>query len=472
MTATRMVQPRSLRSRFALAIGIVIAVVVVATLAASNLTARRQLDHNLDSTLVRAATELQLAAKHDAQLPASGLCQYLAAPACSQVIAASGTGVSGPLLPVTAQARAVARGQAAPYFGHAVVAGLPVRTYVAPLGPGSAVEVALRSDQVSSALSRLQAVSALIGAIAVLLGAALAYLLSRAGLRPLRRLAATAEHIATDQDLSRRVRAGGPEEIARLSRAVNTMLTALDVSMAKQRQLVADASHELRRPLAGIRANAQLLLDSRLDLPTRQEVRDALTSGIDEVSALMTDIIELARDGEATLAREDLRLDLLASRAIRTAQRRWPAHHFAASLQPALINADADRLMRLVANLLDNAAKFSQAASRIDITVAGAAGPGGAVRLAIGDHGSGIDARDLPRIFDRFYRSAEARSKPGSGLGLAIAHQVATQHGATIEVTSTSDGTQVTVLFPSPGDGTHPPDADRGGAPSRRLRPR
>ena len=149
----------------------------------------------------------------------------------------------------------------------------------------------------------------------------------------------------------------------------------------------------------------------------------------EELSALVADLIELARGDQPSPALEDVRLDALVAEAIERAQRpRARTWSSATALEPAVIEGVPDRLARAVNNLLDNAARHSP-------LVEVHAGPSG---VRVRDHGGGIAPADLPHVFDRFYRGADARGRPGTGLGLAIVRQVAEQHGGTI--TAPSDG--------------------------------
>ena len=207
------------------------------------------------------------------------------------------------------------------------------------------------------------------------------------------------------------------------------MLAALEQAVAAQRQLVADASHELRTPLTSLRTNFEVLLrpGPLPDESRRKLVRDVHRQ-FDEMAALVGDIVELARDGQTQAEEDEVRLDVLVADAVERAERN--AHDdlsFRLVAQPTLVRGVPARLDRAVTNLLDNAAKWSPAGEVVEVEVAGGT-------VGVRDHGPGIAEDDLPFIFDRFYRSAEARSMPGSGLGLAIVRQVAEAHGGQVTV--------------------------------------
>jgi two-component system sensor histidine kinase MprB len=262
----------------------------------------------------------------------------------------------------------------------------------------------------------------------VALAAFLGALVARDALRPVRRLTAAAEHVAETHDLARRIDVSGEDELSRLAASFNTMLAALEQSVAAQRQLVADASHELRTPLTSLRTNFEVLMRSgTLPEESRRRLEGDVRRQFDEMAALVGDLVELARDGQAAAEQEDVRLDALVSDAVDRADRNAREVQFRLSSRPTLVQGVPARLDRAVTNLLDNAAKWSPAGGVVEVDV-------DAGTVAVRDHGPGISDADLPFIFDRFYRSAEARSMPGSGLGLAIVRQVAEAHGGHVAV--------------------------------------
>jgi two-component system sensor histidine kinase MprB len=155
-----------------------------------------------------------------------------------------------------------------------------------------------------------------------------------------------------------------------------------------------------------------------------------------ELTTLVNDLVDLARYGEAAVHTEDVRLDLVAQRVIA----RRPAT-FDLTAQPTLVHGDPDALERAVANLVDNAVKWSPPDGLIRISVAAGV-------LEVADSGPGIPERDLPFVFDRFYRSSAARALPGSGLGLAIVRQVAEAHGGTAEALPHHGGARLRLTLP------------------------
>jgi two-component system, OmpR family, sensor histidine kinase MprB len=216
---------------------------------------------------------------------------------------------------------------------------------------------------------------------------------------------------------------------------------ALDESVRAQRQLVADASHELRTPVTSLRTNIEILLETDdLDPAERRAMLTDVVEQSEELAALVNDLIELARGDHADPDSDEVRLDRIAAQAVERAQRNSPGLQFVADLQPAVINGVSERLSRAVNNLLDNAGRHSPHGGVVEIH----AGPHGVI---VRDHGRGIDPEDQAHLFDRFYRGVNARSTTGSGLGLAIVRQVTEQHGGTASVANAPDGGAVFTLW-------------------------
>jgi len=278
-----------------------------------------------------------------------------------------------------------------------------------------------------------------------LLAALLGWLAAAAVLRPVRNLAGAVQEVTETRDLSRRIPAAGHDEVGSLAENFNAMLSALDESQRAQQQLIADASHELRTPLTAHRANVELLARPDLPVERRPQVLTAAVRGIEELSTLISDLIQAARNGKTVDARAPLRLDELVGRAVERARHHDSGLRFETRLQPCTISGAASRLERAVDNVLDNAAKWSPPGGTIDVVLADGV-------LTVRDHGAGFDAADLPHVFDRFYRAAAARSLPGSGLGLAIAKQTVEDHGGTVEAANAEDGgALITLRFPPTG---------------------
>jgi two-component system sensor histidine kinase MprB len=371
-----------------------------------------------------------------------------------QVLNASGQIIlrsSSVSLPVSATARALAAHGGKPVFTNAQVRGTDVRVLTEAFGNGRAIEFAQPLTEVDSLLSRLRLILALLAAGGIALAALFGRLVAGAALAPLRRLTQVTEHVARTQDMSGRLKPSGEDELARLATSFNAMLdalersvSALDDSVHAQRQLVADASHELRTPVTSLRTNIEILQvqGADMDAATQRAMFGEVMEQIEELTMLINDLIDLARGEEPRQDAEEVRLDLLVEEVAERARRRRPDTPLRTTLEATLITGVPARLERAVSNLIDNALKYSPPGTPVDVALRGR-------ELTVRDHGPGIAEEDLPHIFDRFYRGAEARGRPGSGLGLAIVRQVAVQQqGAVSAEPAPGGGTLIRLRLP------------------------
>jgi two-component system sensor histidine kinase MprB len=304
-----------------------------------------------------------------------------------------------------------------------------------PYLPGVALVLAQPLDATKQTLERLALVLILISGSGVLVAALAGTAVAQAGLRPVQRLTQVTERVARTGDL-RPVPVSGDDELARLGHSFNTMLGAVAESQERQRRLVADAGHELRTPLTSLRTNLELLLSAeapgapRLSDQDRMEINNDITGQLDELTQLIGDLVELAREDAGQTTWEHVELIDVVEQALDRARRRAGDVTFDVRLRPWRLVGDSSGLERAVLNLLDNAVKFSPSGGTVRVSLY-PVGDGTAV-LEVADAGPGIADEDLPKVFDRFYRSQEARTLPGSGLGLAIVKQAATRHGGDV----------------------------------------
>jgi two-component system sensor histidine kinase MprB len=329
-------------------------------------------------------------------------------------------------------------------------------------GQLAALELARPLNSVDSVLSTLRIILLLVLFAGVLVAGLLGRFASRRVLRPLNEVAATAEHIGETDDLSMRLRVHADDEVGQLATRFNAMLDrlqrsrhALDESVRAQRQLVADASHELRTPVTSLRTNIEILLQTPdLDPAERAEMLTDVVEQSEELSALVNDLIELARGDQPGAEPDDVRVDRVVAACVERARRNAPEITFQATLTPAQIDGVPERLERAVNNLLDNATRHSPPAGLVEVS----AGPEG---VTVRDHGSGVDEEDLPFLFDRFFRGTNSRGRQGSGLGLAIVRQVTEQHGGSASVANAPGGGALFTLS-LPGAEPDTADADAG----------
>ncbi len=311
-----------------------------------------------------------------------------------------------------------------------------IRVLAVGLGRRGALEVGLPLGDVNKALHRQLILLIIIAAAGIALAALLGLLVARTALAPIARFTRQTEAIAEQPDRIEhdRLEVTGSDELARLGRAFNATLDALEQSVHAQRNLVADASHELRTPIASIRANLQLMRDERLlTAEDREALRADVIAELDELTALVGDVVELARGRQLVSELGELRLDEILADAVARARRRAPALVFDSSLEPTLVHGEGERIDRAVSNLLDNASKWSPEGETVEVRLRRGV-------ITVRDHGPGFNEEDLPFVFDRFHRAKQARSKPGSGLGLAIVRQAAEAHGGFVEAGNAPDG--------------------------------
>jgi len=331
------------------------------------------------------------------------------------------------------------------------------------------LQLARPMSDVTGTLGELGLVMLVVGVVGVAGSMLAGMLVARAALRPVDAAAAAAEHVARTQDLSALIPVTGTDEIARLAESLNSMLRALEASKARQRQLVDDASHELRTPLTSLRTNVELLIRSEANphraLPAtdRADLLRDVDAQMRELTGLVSELVELARDEAPVEEVERLDLAQVVAAAVARARRRATAKDIVIELTSASswVDARPNMLERAVTNLLDNAVKFSPANSTVHVETA-------VGEVVVSDEGPGIAARDRPHVFERFYRSTDARSLPGSGLGLAIVADAVHTHGGMVVVEEApAGGARMRVRLPlaAPLPEAQPSGFHWGGAP-------
>ncbi|HET6871197.1 MAG TPA: HAMP domain-containing sensor histidine kinase [Solirubrobacteraceae bacterium] len=386
-----------------------------------------------------------------------------------QIVAQDGSTGGNIGLPIDSRVHAVASGNGSAFVTDVEVGGSRFRelTFAMPVRvngfqePG-AVQLARPLDGIDNVLRDLRLVLLLVCAGGVALAAVLGRVAARRVLAPLAEVAATARHIEETEDLSSRLRVHADDEVGELATRFNAMIErlqhsreALDESVRAQRQLVADASHELRTPITSLRTNVEVLLeqgDALGDEDRHRLLADVLEQS-EELSGLIGDVIELARGDLPITSAEDIRLDRIVADSVTRARRDFPHVHYDTTFEPVIVEGVPERLARAVNNLLDNAAHHSARDGLVEVVV-----DRDGVRVR--DHGTGIAEADLPYVFDRFYRGENSRHRQGSGLGLAIVRQVAGQHGGSIDAANAPDGGAVfTLRLPTMAEETPESDA-------------
>ena len=332
-----------------------------------------------------------------------------------------------PQLPIERADKALSFGGDRVNESSTVIEGHTFRTMTVLANDGSLIQVAKDTQILIDARNGMRKWFPLFAALAVMVSAVIGWLFAGRVSKPIEDLALAANDIAQTQDLERRIKVSGSDEVARLSTSFNTMLTALSKSMNRQRQLVQDASHELRTPLTSLRANSELLERASVSDADRAAILADMRAEIDELTALSTELSALAIDQKAAESPIDTDLAVIADEIATRAARRGGAAVSVHVTDDVMVQARPHQLERAISNLVDNAIKFSGGSSEVEIHV-------GAKRVEVRDHGPGISDEDKPHVFDRFYRATATRSMPGSGLGLSIVSQFAEDHNASAYV--------------------------------------
>src|SRR5215211_6443742 len=386
----------SFRVRLTLVAAAAVALAVVVASAVVYFVVRGQLMAPIDDTLREQRAEVERHGLAEIESPRGSFLGpvRLGNRAYIQVVKADGSTVRPAdetvELPPDERALEVARRGAGEYWSDRHVQGFHVRVLTFGVPGGVAVQLARNLEEVDRALERIKKILLAVAASGIALAIVLGLAVSRAALAPVRRLTDATETVTETGDLRQRIDVSGRDELSRLATSFNAMLGALEESSRAQRQLVADVVEQLT-----------------------------------EMTTLVAELIELARGEQHASEPEEVRLDLVAADAVERARRNRPGVRFTTAFEESVVNGVPETIERAVANLLDNAAKWSEPGGEVEVDVHGG-------EVVVRDHGPGIDEDDLPYVFDRFYRAPTARGMPGSGLGLAIVRQVADAHGGTV----------------------------------------
>jgi two-component system sensor histidine kinase MprB len=376
--------------------------------------------------------------------------------ALTQILSANGIVTSSiqgqPALPVDAHDMTLATSGGKPRFRDATIQDSPYRILTVALPHGGAVQIARSVKSDNHLLATLDIRLLLIALAGTMLAASLAWLIARRTVRPIEQLTEATTYVAQTQDLANQIPIERRDEIGRLAASFNTMLVALhnmvtelNTSREQQKHLVMDASHELRTPLTAVRTNIDLLVRSHAISDTdRAELLAETEAELEELSDLVAELVELATDTRAEEPIDRVDLGELTEQVVARYERRSGRSITLELREPAEIEARTNMVDRAVSNLIDNALKFSPADTAIHVVVDRS-------RIQVFDRGPGISSDERERVFDRFYRTASARTRPGSGLGLAIVKEIATLHGGSVTNTERpGGGTIATFELPNP----------------------
>jgi two-component system sensor histidine kinase BaeS len=295
-------------------------------------------------------------------------------------------------------------------------------------------------------------VAALIaGGVSLLLALLLAYTV----LRPVRDLTNAAQTLASGQ-LSHRVKVSGDDELASLGKAFNQMAESLQQAQQSRRDMTADIAHELRTPLAVQRAHLEAIQDGIY--PLTPESLDPVLQQNHTLARLVEDLrtLALADSGQLTLNRAPNDLTELVEHVIERFKPQASSRLVELHMEPAQtpmpqVSIDPVRIEQVITNLVTNALRYTPEKGRITLSLSSQPGQ---IQLQVNDDGPGISPKDLPHIFERFYRVGHSRSREegGTGIGLAIARQLAEAHGGTLTASNHSQGGALFTLRLPAGD--------------------
>ena len=302
--------------------------------------------------------------------------------------------------------------------------GEPYRMLTVKYKDGAA-QFARSLDESQKSLSSILRSTLVAVIVVAVISALLGWLVARQVTRRLSRLTLAAGVVASTGRLDVDVPTDGRDETGQLGRAFSGMLSALHTSRQEQHQLVQDASHELRTPLTSLRTNVSVLRRrfGNLDEQSRDQLLADLDSETRELTDLVNELVELATDRRDDEPVQPVRLGDPAERAAARSRRRF-GREITVQADGSTVDGQPNAIERAIQNLVDNACKFAPDGA-VEVTIANG-------RLAVRDHGQGLNPDDVPHLFDRFYRSVDMRSKPGSGLGLAIVKSVVEAHGGEV----------------------------------------
>jgi two-component system, OmpR family, sensor histidine kinase MprB len=315
------------------------------------------------------------------------------------------------------------------------------RMVTAPMVGGGAVQIAMSLTEAEGTLTGLRLVLLGVGLIGVLVAAWIGWLIANRALRPIGDLTDAAETIASTHELSTRIPEPGRDEIGRLAGSFNRMLDALEDSRSRQQQLVTDASHEFRTPLTSLLTNVETLSrhDDSFAPDDRAQVLEDIAFELRGLSSLAEELVDLATDPKGGAHDvEAFRLEEITAEVVGRERRRTGRQIDLDLLsngdpEPGGQSGYPDLVERAIRNLIDNAHKWSPSDTPLLVTVSGR-------RLTVVDHGPGISQSDKLLVFERFYRSTEAKATPGSGLGLSIVKHMAEVHGGRVFVEDAPGG--------------------------------
>jgi signal transduction histidine kinase len=343
-------------------------------------------------------------------------------------------------------------GQSVRLIRHSTDLGGDLLVVAYPVFSGGKVIGTVRLSQpmadVDARVRRSWEAIAAVAAVVAIVGLVVAWALATSLAQPLRSLTATATRLGRG-DLGARAEASGPPDVAAVGIALNRMAAELTALLDAQREFVANASHQMRTPLTGLRLRLEALAAG----PPPDPEAEAALREVDRMSDLVADLLVLARAGvpprSATTSDLAEQARAAADRWRPVAEDREQAFSLDAPGLPVQVGADPADVAIVLDNLIENAIVYSPSGATVSVTVA----KNGGGTILVEDDGPGIHPSEAGKVFERFFRGRAGSGVPGgTGLGLTIVHDLAARWNGTVELEPTGRGTRVAVRFPRPAD--------------------
>ena len=349
-------------------------------------------------------------------------------------------------LPIRPENLLVAQRKISSRIATTEIAGYRMRVLTLPLRtPGRAAMIARPMDEVDAQLAGLWRMSIQIFVIGVAGSGLIGFVVAGRVVRPVRRLTEAAKRVAETQNVDQPIDVKRDDEFGQLASSFNEMLGALSLSREQQHRLVTDASHELRTPITSLRTNLEYMQrNSSIEEDERRLILDDVLFELDELTGLVTELVDLATDQHHMGEAECIELDELVDAVVQRHRRRT-SYNIVYTATSSQVMAAPALVERAVSNMVDNALKWNPPDSSVQVRVENGS-------VIVSDSGPGIPVEEHEQVFERFYRTEGARSFPGSGLGLSIVRHVAESFGGQARIIDDGQpGTTIELSFPPVG---------------------
>ncbi len=438
----------SFRARVAILIALVVAIAVACVAGSFLYLARGQAVDSIDSKLRLRATDVTLLGEkfgRPQEFDRRLFGKYSPDDVLVQIFDVKGRIWASNVepLPIRPDDLSVARRELRARITTVEIEGHRMRVLTFPLLlPGRAATIARPMDEVDAQLAALWRMSIQIFVIGVAGSGLVGFAVAGRVVRPVRRLTEAATRVADTQDVDQPIDVKRDDEFGQLASSFNEMLRALSLSREQQQRLVTDASHELRTPITSLRTNLEYMQrSSSIGDDERRQIMDDVLFELDQLTGLVTELVDLATDQHHMGEAERIELDELVDAVVQRHQRRTSCSIVCIATSSQIMAPPA-LIERAVSNMIDNALKWNPPNSSIQVEV-----ENGSVRVS--DNGPGIPVEEREQVFERFYRTEEARSLPGSGLGLSIVRHVAESFGGQAQIIDRDEpGTTIELSFP------------------------